>query len=411
MYNYEALCVIILIFAMEAKIIETRRFHFFLEPYALLLNLSVSLFLIMSPLFRIWAKLGLILICLSHCAYHIRAIRSNNKEYPPLTFKSPLNKGFLLFGISAVVSTLFSISPYHSQKIIFNRYVLYLLCFYAGYNFVRDKENVKFFELIFMLSGIILGFGGLFYYLQNFPARLYFAWNVNVDIGLFAILFLPFSFIYLMKEHNLKMTAIAFLGFCLMTICLALNYSRGGFLSVILGIFVTLIVAKSKKEFLFLFGFILIFLVFAGTLETERLFNLYTWQYRISYIGEGFKLFKSSPLIGKGLGSFELLNFVHPAVGRHAIHVENLFVEILAQSGLFGLFAFVYLFWLYFKQFKGGIEKLETYQLALISSIVAFLFNGLFGSVIIVGVTMSFIFWFLLGISISKSRLGAHNLQ
>lgn len=372
---------------------------------SIFLYFSTAILLVLSPFCGIMAKFGLFSMYLCYFLSYYSLKKETFLSFFKLS--TPLNQGILFFFISAVISTIFSVNPYHSQKILFNRYFLYLLCFYAGFNFITDKKSAEIFELLFCLSGFIIGLGGLIFYLLNLPVRLYFSWNVRVDIGLFSTLFLPFAFISLLKSDNSKSKRLFMFGsFCLVAVCLVLNYSRGAFISVISAIFLTLYISKNKKRgFIYWFLFLVIFLVCSYFFNSNRLRNLDTWQFRIPYIKQGLNLFKSSPIIGRGLGSFELLNFVHPAVGRHAIHVENLYVELLAQSGIFGLFAFIYLFWLYFRQFLKRLTELENYELSIISSILACLISGFFGSIIIVGLTMSFLFWFLVGVSISKLRL------
>jgi len=316
---------------------------------------------------------------------------------------SPINKGFSLFFISAVISTVFSINPYHSQKILLNRYFLYLLFFYAGFNFIRTSIEKRIFELLFLLSGILVGLGGLIFYFQHHPDRLFFSWNINVDIGTFAVLFLPFCFFYLLhKQESILLRIFASLGFCLLATCLLLNFSRGMFVSVVLGISLVLFLKKDKKGFIFMLIFICGFLVTTYLLNHSRFTNSDTWNFRIPYIKEGLKLFKLSPIFGRGLGSFELLHYFHPASPRHVLHVENLYVEILAESGIMGLISFLYIFLLYAKNTILNLNNLATYQLALASSIFAFLGSGIFASVILVGIPMSSLFWFLLGISLSK---------
>ena len=366
-----------------------------------LLLTSSAAFLLLAPFYDIGAKYGLIFIYLAFLVKYL----SFNKELiaEKFRFRTPLNPGILLFLSSAILSTVFSIKPYHSQKILFGRYLLYLLCFIAGINFIRNNKKERFFEMTFILSGIIVGIGGLTYFLWHSPGRLYFSWDRNVDIGVFSVMYIPFAFFYLTELKRSRMRTLVWLGFCSITACLLLNASRGMLASIILGVFVSLLFfKKSKKGLLSLLIFTCVCVITAFLLKQTRLFDLNTWGFRIPYIKEGLKLFKDSPLIGTGLGSFELLNFTHPAVGRQALHVENLYVEILGQSGIIGLLVFLFLFWSYFKNILINLKNLRTYQLAICASIVSCLISGIFGSVIIVGVPMPFLFWFIFGVSLSE---------
>lgn len=368
---------------------------------SILLYLGVAVFLFYVAYSSVIARYSLLFI---YFAYFIRyASLTRRPFFKGFRLNTPLNKGFLLFFISAIISTVFSMNPYHSQKILFNRYLLYLLFFYVGYNFIRTRNEKRIFELFFFLSGIILGMGGLVFYFHHFPERLFFSWNINVDIGTFAVLFLPFSFFYVrFEKETILLRTCAGLSFCLLAACLLLNFSRGMFVSVVLGISSVLFLKRDKKGFVFMFIFICVFLVSAYLLKNTRLINLNTWDFRIPNIKEGLKHFKLSPLFGRGLGSFELLNFYCYGVPNKILHVENLVIEILAQSGIIGLIAFFYLFWLYSKRIILSLNNLKTYQFALAGSIFSLLIGGLFASVILVGVFVSFLFWFLLGISLSN---------
>lgn len=362
---------------------------------------TMVIFIFLTPFSDIAAKLGLFSIYLAFLVKYF--IHKKAPITQSFKLKNSLNLGIILFLFSSIISTIFSVNPYHSQKILFGRYFLYLLCFFAGLNFIRSRKELKFFETTFILSGIIVGMGGLVFFLLHSPERLFYSWNVNVDIGLFSVMYIPFVFFYWIGLKKSIMKTFVWLGFCTLTACLLLNSSRGMLISILLGIFITLLfIKKDKKSLISLLLFTLVLIIYILLFNQTRLLDLGTWICRIPYIKEGLKLFKHSPLIGKGLGSFELLNFVNPEIGIHALHIENLYVEILGQSGIIGLASFLFLFWLYFKHIHTNLNNLKIHQLAISASIVSCLISGLFGSVIIVGVPMPFLFWFILGISLSE---------
>lgn len=372
-----------------------------------LLFLSCGVFIIFLPFYSVVAKFALLFMFVS---YFIKYFSLNGRGFLKFQLSTELNKGLVLFFISAICSVFFSVDLYHSQKILFSRYFLYLFSFFAGLNLLKDRKYNKFFIFLFLISGLIVGLGGVLFYFQHSPSRLYYSWNVNVDIGVFSILYLPFSFAFLLQDEKSAVKNISLLGFCLMSICLLLNYSRGSFISVLVGIFFVFFISKNRKSGYIVFLFTLILLFFAFLLESSRLVDLNTWEYRFSYIKEGAKLFMKSPLLGKGLGAFELQHFVHPAVGRQSLHIENLYVEILAQSGIIGLASFLYIFWLYFRKISAGLKNLPLYEIAIAGSIFASLISGFFGSVILVGISMPFLFWFLMGISVAGFKVKENSI-
>jgi O-antigen ligase len=192
-----------------------------------------------------------------------------------------------------------------------------------------------------------------------------------------------------------------------LAVILVLNYSRGALISFVIGLalfsLLTRPLRKGLKEILLLFFISFLFFLFYYLFYPERIFEKGTLEARLCYLNIAWQIFKSSPIIGKGLGTFELLS---DKVGSiHAMHVENIYVEILAQAGLLGLISYLLLFLKYFKILlkccKLNINDNEAYLIG--GAVLCFLVNGLFTSNIIVGISTSFLFWFLLGISVGEN--------
>ncbi len=363
-------------------------------------DFSLITFLFLAPYFSKWAKSGIILLLFA-CLLRNFYLKKTN------FFRNFLNRSIVFFLISAVLSTIFSINPYHSQSILTERFLLYILCFYIGANYIKLEKNVNFFILIFLLSGFIFGLGGVLYYFKNHPWRLFHSWGVNVDIGGFSVLFLPFSYLLFRLPSERKIKIIAGFSFLIMFITLAMDYSRGSFVSILGGLSITFFCYKKHfkkgfKEIVFLSIILISSLIIYCLLNPERLLDLGTFKGRFYYIEKSWKLFMSSPLIGKGLGTFELANVRQE--GKHIIHVENLYMEILAQSGILGLISFLYIFWRYFKLFSCA-HSIKPYQLAIAASVASNLINGFFASAVLVGVSVTFLFWFILGISVAEFQM------
>ena len=130
-------------------------------------------------------------------------------------------------------------------------------------------------------------------------------------------------------------------------------------------------------------------------------------------------------MFGAGLGMFEKLikepRYALPADYPNAdrsiyLHAHNLYLELLAEMGIVGLTAFLFLFFAYFYCVFVYCKKLKDidYRAAIIGIAVlvaAVMVSGMANSIVTVGVNEPFMFWILLGISVGllakKTETGA----
>ncbi|MGF1572812.1 MAG: O-antigen ligase family protein [Sumerlaeia bacterium] len=111
----------------------------------------------------------------------------------------------------------------------------------------------------------------------------------------------------------------------------------------------------------------------------SRVGGLSTLQQRFYYWEAAWAMFLKSPLIGNGLGSFEVLYPAYRVVGsQETRQSHSLLFETLAELGLVGvlLFAAIFLWavWVYVKSFKESVDPLSLF---LLLSMLAGLFHGL----------------------------------
>lgn len=158
-----------------------------------------------------------------------------------------------------------------------------------------------------------------------------------------------------------------FLIFCFFSLILVLTFSRGGYLGFLAGLFAVIFFVWPKIESegrSFLkrgaIFFLLLAVLFGGAAlvrfassfdldEGSNLGRLSIWQGSFDY-------FLKNPFLGSGLGNYPL-SLDPYADYRSPVTSHNLYLDILAETGIFGLLAW---FWFVFASMKAAFLKIKS---------------------------------------------------
>ena len=129
---------------------------------------------------------------------------------------------------------------------------------------------------------------------------------------------------------------------------------------------------------------------------------------RVLILDTGFKLAKQHPILGVGTGNFEtaMKNTRVSTLLPKKISAHNLYLEVLTETGIFGLLALVWFFYLIFRTIRGirarGPDENEArfYRLAFTALGVSLAVQYLAG----VGLYSS-LPWFFFGLIFAANRL------
>jgi len=194
------------------------------------------------------------------------------------------------------------------------------------------------------------------------------SWLVNINgqtvmraIGLFPDphilsfylgLTLPLSLAYLFFEK--KFCLPLFLVSCFLFLVLLLTFSRGGYLGLLFSLAVFVFFAwqrfaiKDKKFFGATFLLAAAILLLVGWPVVSRLISSFDIQEgsnmgRLSIWQDSWQIIKKNPVIGVGLGNYPLaVNFNQSY--RSAVTSHNLYLDIWAETGVFTLLAWLFIF-------------------------------------------------------------------
>ncbi|MFZ5364656.1 MAG: O-antigen ligase family protein [Patescibacteria group bacterium] len=245
-------------------------------------------------------------------------------------------------------------------------------CVFGLYQFIADMAGapISWTLLTDKYTKSILGFTRV----QGFFVEpLYFA-NFLIFPIIFCILLL------MNKIKSRKLKVFLWLTLALSSVNFILANARGAFiaLAIILLILFIANIKKFSKEFYYSAISVLLLIVIAGSLfyfaapqspignfvyHATHPFEGSAFSERKETFAFAWQMFKEKPLFGYGPGSFGVLAPLKQwEVRENWKIVNNLYLELLAESGIFGFLAmaafFVYLLFLIFKSWKHTEDKL-----------------------------------------------------
>ena len=383
----------------------------------------------------------------------LNKVSYEQKENHPQT-KDNYKLGFLLLSWGLL---WLPFGYFRMQGIIDIYGLLVWVCgFYIALKILKEISAKNILDILLAVCALACAYG----ICQNLG--LEFLWNVKIGdefgsrsistlgnpnfLSAFILFALPFAVIYFLRAKE-KLAQFYYCLLCvLFAICMALTQTRSSWIGAFCAVIILLcsknfreLLLKNKTKFillvisagsLFFFwpqynteGYKSLVLQRATTesslksgkwaLNVEEQDINQSYHQRLMMWTCGVENLKEKPFLGWGWGSWQLT--FAPCQGRillkypalkglktQANAAHNIFVETASQSGLIGLFAYLFLLFLVFAGFKKYYKSQtdidnKLFYLALFASLVAFLADNFFNITLQVPV-LCFIFYFNLGI-------------
>ncbi len=334
----------------------------------------------------------------------------------------------ILFTVIAAIAAVFSVIRSDSIKTL-PLYVAYFMLFYSAGVLFKDKKVFTASIVSFLFSSSIVALYGIYQYffvkiptaiawidVNQFPelsTRVYSTLenpNVLAEYLVFAIP-IVLALLWSAKKYLQKVVYIGILA--VLTICLVLTYSRGGWLGLVLAVIV-FAALKDRKFFIVIILIALLSPMFLPSVVETRIASIGSLEdssnaFRVSIWIASARMIKDYWLTGVGLGlsAFSRVYRDYMIAGTPALHSHNLYLQVGIEMGIVGLLLLV---WVCFAAFLRArclvhFEQRHSFILAgIIAALAGHLLHGLFDYVWF-SPRIVMIFWMFLGMTSALSSV------
>lgn len=366
----------------------------------------------------------MVLVALSLLMIGIVSIKSIFSKTNKLSDSySVMNLALAIYLVSLCFATIFSYTPVASLKITLVYFAFVLFCFPIIKTVNSTGKAISLINSIVVLSipvsvyGIIQKFVGFdeqsTWHDENMFEEISgrvvsFFENPNVfGEYLIWIVIISLAVFFVSKTKKMKvLSAIAFVTACA---SMVFTYSRGCWIGVLVAIAIYLFLTNRKVFWTFiLLGIVSIFFLpesiisrisSVGDLaDTSTSYRVYIWK-------GTFEMLKDYWVTGIGMGS-EAFNEVYPLYAYSAIrapHPHNLYLLIISEMGILGVFSFVLTVFIYYKNMVKTFvyaknKSLKVLSAAFLAGMTGYLIQGLFDNVWY-NYRVYFLFWIFVAIA------------
>jgi len=332
-------------------------------------------------------------------------------------------------------STIFSSSIAISIRTFSTKLIENVLIFFVVTETINTKKKMRNIITIFFISSALVCIDGISQFFthkdfirhRNWPydtkpftlrimgpfitpndLAAYLTPLVIINLSLFFVRFKS-----LFVKYSFRLLGIALL------ICLFLALSRGAWIGFIFGLLFIIIFGERRIAFILLFLILIStsLLPFLSQSKKAVLVGRLNYSdaggYQRKILNRiGWDMWKERPIFGLGLGTFmynfERFNYDKKTYSYGPTYAHNCYMQMLAETGILGLGAFMWVIIALFKKSLKIIKISKDYiyrnvSIGLLGGLLAYLVHSAFDTNLY-SLDIGILFWYLLGLSISSLK-------
>ena len=360
--------------------------------------------------------------------------------------KTDLNKALGIFVAAIFLSVVFSANIGLSLRGFFGKELKFLAIYFMLVEVVTTRKRLKSVLIVFVASAVLITADAAVQYFYGVDFIRGFEWarsrasfSTSNGFAAWLIVVIPLflGFLALGKGLSKKLKFLLSILVILLLICLLATYARGGWFGFIIGIlFMFFYIFKNlklKTKLLLLFfsvGLLAAFLILPHSLKSkitaigklnfrsyvtinERIKSFIKIEeggsnlVRLRLWSEALRITKDFPMVGCGLNTYSIVARGYKSFEQGGIYPHNSYFQMLAETGLLGLFAFLFVLYSFFRMGLRYLNQKKDYlALGFLSGILAFLAHAFFDTHFY-SLQLVVLFWFMLGLTVAIIKLGS----
>ncbi|MEW6009464.1 MAG: O-antigen ligase family protein [Candidatus Omnitrophota bacterium] len=356
---------------------------------------------------------------------------------------SYLNESIFLYLAVCILSIIFSTNTNMSLKAFFAKLLENVLIYFIVFEAINNKKKNYIIFIILFSSAALICIDGIFQYFTHIDFLRHRNWHYSpmpftlritgpfITSNDFAAYLAPLSILtislFFSKLKKLFIRIFLKILATLLLICLFLTLSRGAWLGIFFGlIFIGFFI--NKRSFIHILAVIIIVFALLWQFLPQEKRDVISTRFTLSDPGGSdrralnkisWDMWSDSPIFGLGLGTymynFEKFNYDIKSYPWGPSYAHNCYLQILVETGLFGLLSFLFLtFVLFFKstrkimKLKAGFDK--DLSAGILAALLVYLVHSAFDTNLY-NLDIGLLFWFLLGLSQSQLKILEKNSE
>lgn len=339
----------------------------------------------------------------------------------------------LLFSVTLIYSMVNAINT--SSYLVSAYFYLHLFLLYViTVNLVDSKKTLEGVLIAVLISNTLVGLFEAWQYMKyglviggsevisNFLMHSGYSTDPNQRASFFAAS-IPIGMYFLLRQKNLILRLANYSCMAILTYGIFTSHSRTGFIAmtvafslimvkewrrkaawIVLTLLLALILLSSTSEYWFRIGLM-------GDLITEQRYNAVEYirdpsiSARYLQFRAGLGMFRDYPLTGVGIGNYKArFREYAPEISRQ-FEAHNTYIEVLAETGLFGFFFFALIVVMGYADLKRAQYRAREGDLVLLFNAVEVGFLSILVSSFFFSGEYAKYLWIFMGLTAASKRI------